>query len=107
MGFNSTLVILNDRLHEISKTPDFGEQVYNAIAEHGYNRPRYNHPVGTEVVSVDHADVTNVIAVGGNCATVLNKNYNGGRHHSEESQLALLKYWADEMGYTLHKKRKK
>jgi|19_taG_2_1085344.scaffolds.fasta_scaffold00092_31 hypothetical protein len=105
MGFNSTIVILNDRLHDIAATPDFGKQLETAILTHGYPQRVCTRVVGTEVVTVDHADTTNVIAVGGNCASVLSKNFNGGNHHSDKAKLDLLKYWASEMGYTLRKKK--
>tara|TARA_Y100000310_G_scaffold209426_1_gene210052 strand:- start:9656 stop:9982 length:327 start_codon:yes stop_codon:yes gene_type:complete len=103
MGFNSTLIVLNDRLHEIAETPDYGKQVADAIQMHGYDH-RKPYVVGTEVITVNHADITNIIASGGNHASVMMQTMNGGRHHRDEDKLSLLKRLADEMGYHIRKK---
>jgi hypothetical protein len=93
MGFNATVVVLLDRLHEIGKDPEFGRKLELAILakasdpdgkHHGYG---YDEATGqTQVVEVHHADHYAVVAVGGNCGQVLGhvsgwgeKNWGKGR----------------------------
>lgn len=74
MGYNSVLVVLNDRLHEIERDPEFGKKVADAIRAHGSSRGRYGEPYitgQTQVISVQHADFAQVVRVGGNCGRLL------------------------------------
>lgn len=110
MGFNSVVVVLNDCLSEIEKDPKFGKKVGDAISSNHMRQKPVDIDSGycvnaATVVSCEHANVTQLIAVGGNCATVL--AYLWGDHHTEEGQLNLLKNWADSMGYNVIKKRNK
>lgn len=111
MGFNSSVFISNDSLHEIESDPKFGEKLAQAIQRHyASNTPVY---IDTEfrsqvacVMSCSHADNTTVIAVGGNHSTVLGEIYNNGNHSKPEDQIKLLKALAEKMGYRLVKKTK-
>ncbi len=72
MGYNSTILILNDRLHEIENDPEFGKKVANAIRSHHYRDDRQPYITGqTTVIDVAHADVMQILAVGGNCGRVI------------------------------------
>ncbi|MES2055789.1 MAG: hypothetical protein V4564_07625 [Pseudomonadota bacterium] len=62
MGFNSVVLILNDRLHEIENDPLFGKKVASAIRAHGHDEPYITGQ--TTVVSVQHADTMQIVAVG-------------------------------------------
>lgn len=112
MGFNTTVVILNDGLGAIREDAKFGEKLADAIANWGVNRDRLantlhsgNGNVG-EVVETHHADGTAVIAVGGNCGTLI--GFAGGyTHHKPEDKLRIVQALAFDLGYTLTKKRKK
>ncbi len=72
MGYNSTILILNDRLHEIENDPEFGKKVARAIREHFVADERKPYITGqTTVIDVCHADVMQILAVGGNCGRVI------------------------------------
>lgn len=84
MGFNTTIVILNDGLQEISEDPQFGENLANAIAECGatgktvtlyaYGKHCYGN-VG-EVIASRHSSETNYFKVWQNCGELLPANAN-------------------------------
>jgi len=111
MGYNTTLVIMNDALHQIKEDKDFGRKVYEAalVIDRQENRQRGVdissgcHCNAATVIEQHHADSTAVIAVGGNCATVLHTTY-GYRHHEEADQIHILEELADRYGYTIRKK---
>lgn len=108
MGFNSTIVILNDGLHDIAKDKDFGKKVSDAIRDHYSDRKgRHilysgNGNVG-EVVGQEHADYTQLIAVGGNCGSHLLTTM-GYRHNDIAVQIRILEDLADKLGYKIIKK---
>lgn len=72
MGFNSVVVILNDCLHEIESDPFFGKKVAQAIRAHG-GRPEHRPYITgqTQVLSVEHADTMQIVAIGGNTGRVI------------------------------------
>lgn len=76
MGFNSVLVILNDRLHYIENDPMFGKKVADAIRCHGHGEPMYITGQ-TQVLSVHHSDTLAIIAVGGNTGRVIGYGHYG------------------------------
>lgn len=82
MGYNAVLVVLNDRLDEIERDPEFGRKVAAAIRYQGaYDEtgaPGRSKPYvtgQTQVISVAHADVTQVVAVGANCGRVIGRGF--------------------------------
>lgn len=106
MGYNSVLLVLNDTLHEIKNDKEFGRKVNDAVLQLGRGK-QVDIPSGccanaATAISCEHADVTQVIAVGGNYASPLGMLW--GSHHTPESKLNLLRNLADEFGYTLRKK---
>ena len=71
MGWNSVVVVLNDRLHEIENDPEFGKKLAQAIRAHDY-RERQPYITGqTQVISCCHADTVQIVAVGANTGRVL------------------------------------
>lgn len=105
MGFNTSVVILNDSLGDIANNPErFVRELLDAIRGFGYAK----HPYvtgDTKVVSVEHADHKRIIAVGGNCGDILGAA-NGVRNDgSDESRLEMIRQVASDFGYDLHKKR--
>ena len=105
MGFNSTVLVLNDRLGEIEREPErFVKEMLHAIQRSAMAEQEDFYPGQSTVMSCNHADVVTILAVGGNCATVMGRFHNGGRHHDEESQLKLLRELADKYGFSLRKK---
>lgn len=111
MGLNTGVVILNDALGQIKDHPEeFVQNLRVAIGEYNQNGGKSvdirvgNHVNAAAVFHQSHADNTGVYALGGNHATRLLETYNGGRHHSDEDKLELLKRLADEMGYNISRK---
>ena len=101
MGWNSTIVILNDELHRIAEDKEFGRKVSDKLGEHTVGRersPRYN---AFEVAAQHHMDATSIIAVGGNTSKVLAMTR--GSYRSEEDVARLLKELAADYGYRLPK----
>jgi len=73
MGLNTTVVILNDGLHDIKDDPKFGEKLYNAIlASNKQDKVLYSgHGNVGEVIETHHADSDVTIKVGGNTGEIL------------------------------------
>lgn len=103
MGFNSVMVVLNDRLHEIEEDKSVGKEIWRAITEKGWPNPNHTYPNyydhGLQCVGVGHADETQVIIVGQNTGHQAFKLF--GYYTDEE----ILKAWADKLGYDLRKRR--
>lgn len=112
MGFNTTLVIMNDALHCIENDKEFGAKVAAAVSKFGcYGKEHVDVSAGghcnaATVVDCHHADQTSIILVGGNMGTVA-LPYAGGWKHDEKAQERMVRYWADKMGLTVSKKRKR
>lgn len=105
MGFNSTIMILNDNLHRIKDDPDFGKKVYDAVCGFGHEDSTFDYQC--KVLGVHHADNEMVFVVGGNTG----QEVGYGAHWSErldmrkeEDKVQLLKNMADRLGYSLRKK---
>lgn len=99
MGYNTVVIVMNDALDQIAKDPDFGKNLAQKIQEFHANPRSWSpdHDVSSghnvnaaTVCSVEHADVTVLLAAGGNHASILYKSFNGGRHHKKEDQWDLL-----------------
>jgi hypothetical protein len=105
MGFNTTVVVLNDALHEISEDPKFGRKLAEAIMLLGGPHKLHNdvsaggHCNAATVVETHHADELVAVAVGGNTASVLGY---GGSYRATD--LDVVRTLAGRLGYTLHKK---
>uniref|UniRef100_A0A6M3LQK3 Uncharacterized protein n=1 Tax=viral metagenome TaxID=1070528 RepID=A0A6M3LQK3_9ZZZZ len=108
MGFNSTIMICNDHLHDIENDPKFGAKVSNAIGCYDYDtRPfLYN---GLQVIETHHADGIIVSAVGGNGGKLLG---DGGWSRNlvtykdgEDWKIKVLRELANNLGYSIRKKR--
>jgi hypothetical protein len=114
MGFNTTVILLNDAAGEIEKDADFGKKLVDAIHRVAPSKPvdvsakngRVIAGNAATVVETHHNSSTAIIAVGGNFATVL--AWAGDVNHStDEGKLACLKALASELGFLLVKEEKK
>ena len=113
MGFNTGVLLLNDAIGNIEKDPvDFQKNLFRAIF-HDFRKNDTpvdfaigNHVNGGTVFHMRHADSTGIYALGGNYVTLLGNHWSYS-HHTPEAKLAILKELADQMGYTLHKKKAK
>lgn len=111
MGFNTTVVVLNDCLTDIEKDKDFGKKLVNAIshASLGEHADRYRLDVSAgpsynaaTVIESHHADNTTLVSIGGNCGTKLIETY-GWCHNENETQIRLLEQLAASLGYKVVK----
>ena len=106
MGYNTTVLVLNDALNHIEGDPDFGKKLAMAIREAAYspncpvNVPVGNHANPVTVIETHHADQTALIAVGGNNATVF-FTIPGYRHGDKETQYRL----SEELDRTVTRRR--
>jgi hypothetical protein len=79
MGFNTTVVVLNDALHQIENDPEFGRNLARAIMRVSgrggkMDVPAGNHCNAAEVIESHHADWMVYVRVGGNTGEVVRDN---------------------------------
>lgn len=106
MGWNTTVVVLNDALGDIEKDPAFGKNLVNAILRASSLRERVevsagSHANAAHVVESHHADQTAVVAVGGNLGQVVAELYRWRFENTEE----IFKELAKTLGYSVRKKK--
>jgi len=106
VGFNSTIIVMNDALHEIKEDPDFGRKVYEGISKISRRNGFENIRSGcfgnaATVIETHHADQQCVVSVGGNTAEIL------GYSHWRADALTTIRDLAREFGYGLRKLPKK
>jgi hypothetical protein len=74
MGFNTTVVILNDAIHDIADDPHFAGRLAEAVAHH-FGKPVWvragSHGNAALVVETHHADDKVLVKVGGNTGEVI------------------------------------
>lgn len=78
MGFNTTVLILNDCLDEIEKDKDFGKKLVRAILQ-VTNRGQIDISVGccgnaATVIETHHADYDLYVKIGGNRGEVISSD---------------------------------
>lgn len=76
MGFNTTVVVLNDALDQIAKDPEFGKNLVDAIMRRRRDGeyvtvPAGNHCNAAEVIETHHADYDVLVRIGGNTGRVV------------------------------------
>ena len=109
MGYNSTIIVMNDALHRIKDDADFGKKVHDAILKLNVSRRPVDISSGGYInaavaVETHHADCVAVVAVGQNFASVLHTTY--GSHYTDHDKVDILKRVAENMGYAVRKKPK-
>lgn len=105
MGYNTTVVVMNDAVDSIKHDPEFGKHLAEAIMKNaGTNRhidvssgPNVN---AATVIESHHADGLAIVAVGGNYGEVISNQWNCSNTNKEK----ILREMAREMGFVLHKK---
>lgn len=116
MGWNTTVIVLNDAIDMIRDDVDFGRNLYYAIlnsvrgeqVDIPARSPRGGvHVNAATVIEQHHADDTAIVAVGQNYGTKIGSCYYTGRHDLPEGQERILRQLADNMGYRLVKKAKR
>jgi hypothetical protein len=108
MGYNSTVVVMNDALNAIKRDPGFGESLSKACLEvirgKRVDVSSNGHVNAATVLESHHADHLVPLLVGGNTGYVIEDCWLNYRDSSDE---ALLKVLAKKLGYTLVRKGKK
>ena len=106
MGFNTTVLILNDTLSRIESDPE--DFVKSLCRMAGSGEATGDSPIdfhlGSQsgVIQTHHADNTAVILVGGNSATVLGVRH-GWKHNEPEFQIECLKWVLRDLGHEVRK----
>jgi hypothetical protein len=107
MGYNSVVLLRNDCWHEIERNP---EEFVRQLSPHvGGGLGIHDIAVGSSgnaatFVYNQHADVTGVIVVGGNYATVAGTVFEGPSHLTPEGNLEVLKLLLEQNGYEVRKR---
>ena len=74
MGYNTAILVLNDRLDEIKKDPYFGERLVNGILT--LRDGNHDYITGqTQIISTQHADFVQLLAVGRNRGRLITSLY--------------------------------
>lgn len=107
MGYNTSVIILNDALGSIEKDTEFGKKVCDAVCrlsgKGDIDISSGCNVNAATVIETHHADFTTLLAFGGNCVSVLGSIYDY-KHNEAEVQVRLLQEAADKLGYKLVKK---
>ena len=110
MGYQTAVTILNDALEGLTTDPGFGVRLRQAVMisqrpeyrERGVDVSVGNHCNGALVLPSHHADVVQVVAVGGNYMRPMGNLYGAWSNMQEPEKL--LKELADQMGFRLVRK---
>ncbi len=108
MGFNTTVVVMNDALQDIQDDPDFGKKLVAAISK----RIICDKPIGVSagchsnaatVIELHHADIQTIVAIGRNYGREIGY-VSGWITPTTEN---VLKELARNLGYVIFKKKGK
>lgn len=107
MGFNTTVIVLNDALDDIERDPEFGKKLSRAIQHMSISdRPvdvtASNHCNAASVIETHHADGTVIVAIGQNTGDVVGRCYY--IPYDETRKEKIVRQLADQLGFTLRKK---
>lgn len=110
MGFNTSVLILNDALHSLDDDLEFGPRLKRAIQEVWGRTASIdvrigNHVNACQVIETHHADHYVPVLIGGNCGIPILGTYLSWA--TKEPELKLLEELARKLGYDLHKKPRK
>lgn len=96
MGYQTTIVVLNDAAHMITEDPKFPKKLYdgiNAMAlrpENPIDVSIGGHVNAVQIVAQEHADVMSIIASGGNSGRVIGHGRWSNSDHTLLHNLAAL-----------------
>jgi hypothetical protein len=108
MGWNTTIVVMNDSLHTIAKDKNFGKKLEQAILSVSHGKTvdvsaQDGQSISCNaatVIETHHADTKVLVAVGGNMGEVVT-GYAGSY---DADNLNMLRRFAEDMGYSIRKK---
>ena len=108
MGYNTTVVVLNDALGNIERDPDFGKNLARAVGQlwSPGHKPidvsSLGHCNAATVLESHHADRYVATAIGGNMGVVLGDCGSW----KVDDEVEMLRRLADKYGYNLSAKRR-
>lgn len=109
MGYNTTIVVMNDYLSNIKDDSEFGKKLADKVIAAAREKPLDVSAGGAvnaaTVIESHHSSHYVPILVGGNHGKVMEGIYIGW--DVEDPELELLKRLAEKHGYNLHRKPKK
>lgn len=115
MGYNTSMIILNDCLDYIRKDEQFGRKVSEAVSKLSLP-PEYRDSHGIDissgpavnaatVIETHHADITSIVAFGQNMGVQLATTYvYGWSQRNETAEVSILKALAEKYGYQVRRK---
>lgn len=108
MGFNTTIVLMNDCLSDIKKDSELGSKIHRAVLDsYSEAKPVDVAAMGSvnamTVIESHHSSGMIPILIGGNCGIPMNDIYIPCPF-DDKSELFLLKQLADKLGYKITKR---
>jgi|SRR5271155_3080940 len=107
MGFNTSVVILNDALGSLEDDNEFGARLAAGIRAIQIKRPQDvrigNHLNACHIIESHHADQMQPLVVGSNYGWPIEGTYFDWRGSNEEIELELLQQLAKKHGYGLRR----
>lgn len=107
MGWNSSLVVLNDRLGDIRKDENFGPRVADAIAR-SFGRT-HEHEYWGQVIAQNHMDTKSLLVVGENVGKQLGVISHIPDKDDDDDVVDAMRWFLRQKGYMVSKwpKRRK
>jgi hypothetical protein len=106
MGWNTTVILMNDALDDIRQDPDFGKKLVSAasaaIDGKRHDVSALGHVNAATVIETHHADHIVPVLIGGNTGQVVKGTYIGWA--DDEKEITLLRQLAEKHGMRLSKK---
>lgn len=101
MGYNTPILVLNDRLNEIETDIYFGRKLAMAIREFQPNNKFKPYITGqTTILNVAHADTLQILAVGANSGRVI-----GTGHWTMDDEAIITHLYREMLAAKKAKKR--
>lgn len=97
MGNMTVVVINNDETGDIEKSREAVMDALLAALRSGTGADLK----GVKIHPSYHADIIQLLAVGGNFSSVVHHTYSPARHDIRTGQIEVLKSWARALGYEL------
>jgi hypothetical protein len=109
MGYNTALMICNDGLEQLRRDPNAAEKIYQGVLAAGSRAENWvsigNHCNLVSILPSQHADVSQVVLVGGNSIEAVHSLYGVIDWHETDEPFAeqVLRALAHDLGYNLTK----
>lgn len=110
MGYNTSVIVLNDALNDIEHDPEFGKKLSRAVIA-AASGPSFRQPWDLDVsarghcnaasvIETHHADQTTLVSFGGNMGVEQHRTY-GWAHNEVATQVLMCRQWAAKLGFRL------